>query len=276
MKSMKNKVYIKGNSGYIFTRGKHKNSIENQLYSESQVPINFDSCIRLKDIKGRFDHILVSTGDSSIAKELGIWTTTFCSHVRSAIIPGSFSSDSPMIWFNTDYSKNCFSSFLPNSPKDAILLLIANNTSCREMDFYWNQFMLKENIRYPVSQFNELEFNLGFPAYLYRDNIYFMGNAAGAIDSFIGFGAVNAIESGILAARSIIYSLDYNVLMEPIITSVKKLNKYRMAVDKFHNSDYDMIIKLLGSRFVKPFIYSNPLFKVKNFSFMPHIYSKIR
>ena len=44
------------------------------------------------------------------------------------------------------------------------------------------------------------------------DNIYLVGNSAGLIDDFLGFGAVNAIESGILAAHSIVKGVDYNSL----------------------------------------------------------------
>jgi len=46
--------------------------------------------------------------------------------------------------------------------------------------------------------------------------IYFVGTAGGGVEPFLGFGQVNAIVSGVMAARSIIKRLNINFLLKDL------------------------------------------------------------
>ena len=75
----------------------------------------------------------------------------------------------------------------------------------------------------------------------------------------MGFGAVNAIESGILAAKSIVKGLDYNELIKPMKKHVTKLHEFRKALNSFDNKDLNRLITFLGLPVVKQLISTIPL-----------------
>ena len=91
----------------------------------------------------------------------------------------------------------------------------------------------------------------------------------------LGFGAVNAIESGILAAHSIVKVLTI-INIKPIKNHVAKLHNFRKALNTFDNKDFNKLISFLGFPVVKQFIYNNPLIKGQNLSFIAKIYNSIK
>lgn len=260
--SQKNKVIIKGNIGHVLARGYKNNSLENQIYSKITTPILFGNLVNLNDIKNNFDYIVVATGNPNFAKKLGVWNESFNARVRTGIIKGNFETSMSKVWFNTEVSKSGFSFLIPENNKSAAIGLIVNNTTSKELNHYWHKLLDTHNEDYNITETFDVEHYCGYiQSNKLDDNIYFTGNAGGFTDSFIGVGFLNAIESGILAAKSIAKNLDYYELVQPIIDHIEKLNQFRKTLNDLNNTDFDRVVKAMHLPFIKRFIYLNPLFK---------------
>lgn len=228
----------------------------------------------LKDIEGLYDYIIVANSENLIAKNFNLWTDTFVSHARVATVLGNFEKSSVKVWLNNDLYKNGFSYLIPNNEKEATLCLIVNGISGKELDYYWSQFIKTENIKYIILETKDMEHSCGFLSTYRRNNIFFTGNSAGLTDDFIGCGGFNAVESGILSARSIIYNLDYDNLIQPLTSNIKKLHQVRKIFNTFDNNDLDRIVRIIGTPGIKQLIYNNSLFKVKYAAIFSRLYEK--
>ena len=143
-----------------------------------------------------------------------------------------------------------------------------NDISWRELDHYWKKFLDTEGISYSIIELKDSEHKCGVVRPFNTGNIYITGNAAGLTDDFVGVGAFNAIESGLLAARAIARNLDYNKLVAPIFKNVSKIHEYRRVFNDFHNRDYDKSLAIVNLPPIKQLIYNNPLFKLSHASFI--------
>jgi digeranylgeranylglycerophospholipid reductase len=221
----------------------------------------------LKSSTGRL-RIIVATGDNCIAKRLHVWTDTFTAFARVASALGRFKTDLAFLWLNNDYAINSFCYLVPNSEKEASLCMIVNGITHAELDYYWKRFLIKEDIRYEITEIRDAEHCCGFVEPLHKNGIYFIGNSGGFTDDFIGTGAYNAILSGIYAARAVMDGKDYEVLCKPVYKNVKKLHEFRKTVNVLENRDYDRLLFLLGAPGIKQYIYKNPFFKVSRHAFI--------
>lgn len=271
----KKKAVERGRLGYIYMRGEEKDSLENQLASNIDLQILFDSFVKIDDIKNSFDYVVVATGDETVAANLDVWTTTFNVSTRVAHVLGNFKIDSVTMWVNREYSKDCYAYLSPHSNKNARMMLSVNGITCKELDYYWKEFLSKEEIPYNVFETKDIEHKLGYVSTAKVGNIYLVGNSAGLIDDFLGFGAINAIESGILAARSIFGGLDYNELIKHIKDYVHTLHEFRKLLSRFDNKDYDFLLGFLDICLIKQLIYNNPLVKGKTFAFFAKAYNNM-
>ncbi|MDQ2085575.1 NAD(P)/FAD-dependent oxidoreductase [Herbivorax sp. ANBcel31] len=263
MKSPSKEIKVKGNLGYVLMRGMEKNSLENQIFSLLNIPVLFDRYGTIKDLKRVFDFIIVATGSCDIAKNMDVFDRDFNVYARSATILGNFDETHIKMWLNTEYAKNAFAFIMPLSKDHARLTLMVNNISHHELPFYWDRFIKTENIKYNIIEIRDLEHNLGSVYPLKKDNIYFVGDAAGLVDSFVGFGVIAAIESGFISARCILENLNYNNLMKPYLDNRKKLYEFRKSINTMDNNELDRLLMLLGTPLIKQFIYSNPFFKIQ-------------
>lgn len=270
------KGVINGRLGYVFMRGDEKNSLENQIAMHIKAPIHFDTYINVDDIKKDFDYIVAATGDETIANQLEVWHTTTSVYTRVALIVGNFKVGSAKMWVNREYSKACYGFLAPHNKKEGRLLLAVNDIAEYEFDHYWNNFTRVEEVKYKITETRDIITKLGYVSSAKVDNIYLTGSAAGLIDDFLGFGAINAIESGILAARAIAKGKDYNELIKPIKKHVSKIHELRKMVSEFDNEDYDRMIKILTMPIIKRIIYNNPLAKVEKITPTARKYNNMR
>ncbi|MCT4562841.1 MAG: NAD(P)-binding protein [Maledivibacter sp.] len=264
---------VKGRLGYIFEKNKREASIENQIYKKLKSNIHFDSYVDPIDLSTHFDYVVCATGNSLTAEKLNIFTRTFYAQMRIATILGDFNSHAMELWFNKEYAKNGYIYILPHNGSKAILALIVDNISQSELDYYWKNFLSKENLQYKILSTRDYEFNTGIVETLQRNNIFLIGNSGGLVDNFLGFGFISAIESGILTAKAIYNNLDINELLSNQINNIANMRKLRGAIDKFSNKDLDRLIKFLGLPIIKPLIYNNPCFKINNITSIGKLYN---
>jgi digeranylgeranylglycerophospholipid reductase len=261
MISPNKETVIKGNLGYIFFKGEQKYSIENQLSYNLNVPINFKSFIDMKIIKNEYDYVIISTGDEKEAKKFGIWTETFSSFVRTAMVSGNFNPTSLKMWLNTKYTKQAYSHLIPINNNKASIGLAVNNIKIDELNYYWDKFITEENINYEIEKVADIEKNMGYLSTNIIDNVLFTGKAGGLVDDCLGFGVMFAIKSGILAAQSIVNKKDYNKLIKNMKDDIKRKHVYRKVLDTFDNDDFDKLNNFLDLPIIKQMIYNNPIAK---------------
>lgn len=266
MYSPSSKSVERGSLGYIFIRGFPDYALEKQLLSYVKSPIIFNRYIELEDMRNKFDFIVVATSNSIIASNLDMWTDTFIAHARIATIVGKFNPTEIIMWLNTEYAKNGFCYLVPKSDKEACLVQIVNGITRNEMDYYWKRFLLVENIQYYISFTADAEHECGFVRQRQKDNIMFTGNSAGFTDDLIGCGSLNAIESGMLAARAIVSGEDYNALSMPIFKDIERLHEFRKAMNTLDNDEIDKLIGTLDTPVLKNAIYNNPFFRISHIS----------
>lgn len=265
----------RGSLGYIFRRGYQKHALEHQLLHYVKTAVTFDHYVEIEDIKDKFDFIVVADANSINAKKLGAWTDTFNSQVRIATVLGKFKPTEIIMWLSNKYAKNGLCYLVPNSDKEAALVLIVNGITNSEIDYYWKEFLFTEDIDYYISGTADSEHNCGFVQPLQVGNILFAGNAAGFTDDMIGCGGLNAIESGMLAARSIACHEDYNTLTKPIFDEIVKLHELRKTFNTFENDKVDLLVKSLSLPLIKNALYNNPFFRMSNMAKSARLYNSL-
>ncbi len=264
MCSPKEKATQRGSLGYIFKRGVHAYSLENQLLNYVSSPVTFNSYIEIEDVKDKFDYVFVATAHTLIPKKFSLWTDTFNANVRVATIVGNFTPTETIMWQDINYAKNGFCYLVPHNDKEASLVLIVNGITNNELDYYWKKFLFTEDIRYYISGTTDAEHDCGFVEPRQLENMFFIGNCGGFTDDLVGCGGINAIESGMLAARAVIYGKDYNTLSKPIFEDIVKLHEIRKTMNTLDNSQIDLFIKVLGLPIIKNALYNNPFSRMSS------------
>jgi len=263
----------RGNLGYIFRRGFQDHSLEYQLLERVSSPITFNRVVEADDIKDDFDYILVANSSNNTAIQLGLWTDTFNAKVRIATVLDKFNPREVIMWMNTNYAKNGFCYLVANSEKEASLVLIINNVTNNEFEYYWRRFLFTENISYYISHTTDAEHDCGFVQPLRTGNILFSGNAAGFTDDLIGCGSFNAVESGILAARAMLFNKEYDTLAAPIFNDIVQLHELRKAYNTLDNNEIDHIVNAASLPIIKNAIYNNPFFRMSDMAGIIKLYN---
>lgn len=276
MLSPENRFSVKGNLGYIFLRGMDLSSLENQLAAGFKPSVRFNENIRISDLEDKYDHIVVASGDCTIAKELGLWTTNLNTYVRIGTAIGKFETGSIRMWFNTEYSKHCYCYMIANSSKEASIILTADNASSIDAEYYWKTFLTIEEITYPIIETMDFEYNLGYVSNVRPGNIYFTGGSAGLTDDLVGLGVFNALESGALAARSIVEGEDYARLVRPLQKSMEECHKFRELAGTFSNEDYNKLLAFLDTPGIKQFVYKEPFSRLKKYTPVARLFNRLR
>lgn len=273
IKTSREESSAEGNLGHTFLRGMEPGSLDNQLASQVSLPITFDKNAVLEDLKRKYDFVVAAPGDGSLAKQLGVWTTLLNAYVLTATMIGNFKTGSLKLWSNTGYARNCCAYLVPRSEKEAKLVLVAENSTRSDIEYFWKKFLIDEELNYVINETMSYEYNLGSVSSLQKENIYLAGGGAGLTDDFLGFGMFNRIESGILAARAIALDMDYTGLMEPVLSRIKKSNLLRETAMDASSNDFDRLVVLFGLSPIRKLICGNPEARAKKYVLAPRFHS---
>lgn len=268
---------IRGNLGYFLERSKEPNDIKNQIFSKlKKTEVLFNTHGFYGPLSKEYDFVVIANGYSDFTNELGCWTEWVNSYIIGATILGNFDPQSMIVWINKEYCKNGYAYLTPFDNKRASLQLVFTDVSEKEIDSYWDLFLTKENIKYPIVETYKVNHRSG-NVYPHRvGNIFLTGNAGGMLEPFLGFGVAGAIISGVMAARSIVKNEDYEKLLKEIVTKNKQLYEFRKSFNKLTNGSYDMLIQSLGMPGIKHLTYYTPLNVVKYGSYVLKLINKLR
>lgn len=251
---------IKGNVGYLLKNTKDPDSLKKQIYSKlKKTEIIFNEIGDYEKLLRKNDYVVVATGQSAYADELGCWQEWFQAFARGAVVLGDFDPNTLIMWIDKDYCKNGYVYLTPFSEKKASIVLVAPNVKEKEIDHYWELFMYAENIKYSIIEEFKLEHKAGYVYPRQINNLIFVGNAAGGIDPFLGFGHVNALTTGVAAARTIAEGRNYEEQIKPFIERNVHMRQFRKVFNKMGNKSYDDLIWSLGLPGIRQIIYKTPI-----------------
>ncbi|KPU44805.1 hypothetical protein OXPF_18910 [Oxobacter pfennigii] len=255
---------IKGNFGYFLVRGKEENSLKGQLYSQlKRTPITFNIEVNYKNLINEYDFVVAADGKPDIAEELSCFKDWIKGFVKGAVIEGSFNPNELVMWINHTYCKNGYAYLTPYNEKRASLELYVPDVDKNQLDYYWDLFLSQEGLRYKIIETFKVKHTSG-DVYPHRvNNIFLAGNTGGAIDPFLGFGALKSVYMGAMAAKAIVDGTDYEELIKDIYTLNLRLYEFRKAFNRAGHNNYDLLVKLIGFPGVKPIIYDTPINVIK-------------
>ncbi len=274
MISANEKTTIKGNLGWIFLKSRDKASIENQIASQFNPDIRFESLVNINDLKNKYDYIVCANGDDTISRTYPKWKNIFKGYIRVSTVIGNFDPNHITMWLNTKYARNCYAYMLPYNNKKATISLSVNDITYPELDHYWKTFINTEDIDAKILETRDREISISLSPYSKIDNVFFVGNSGGFMCNFLGLGAIEAIESGIAGGKCIAHNLDFNQYVKPILQNVKGRNEYKKILNEFSNINYDNLIRLLGNPFIKQLTYKNPFYKGQITTTLVRLYNK--
>jgi len=267
---------VKGNMGHIFLRGREKGYLTTQMENAVSLSYTFNTLVNPEELKYDYDYILVATGTLEIPIQMNLASVQFDSYVRIATVLGSFNVNSVKVWINTRYAKHGYAYLVPVTGKDARIVLIVNNITLKELDYYWDTFLSSENIRYTIIETKDLRHTVGSVFPVQVGNLYFAGNAGGCLDSVLGFGTLKSILSGAIAAECMIKGLDYNKKMKAVQRDVKAKYEFRKALNTLNNDGLDRLLKMENLPGLKQFIFNNPILRVTQGTFLVKAYNTVK
>lgn len=255
-------ITINENVGSIFRRGSFKGSMNDQIRSVVTAPININTPIDFKAIKNKFDHVVIASGSLSEAEQMNILTPSYNAMVRLATVNGQFRTDSVKVWFNTVFARQSYAYLIPDTDKQAKLVLVVDNITAAETNEYWDKFLSIANINYQINRTIDISHKIGSVNPVQLGNLYFVGLAGGFIDDVIGIGSPYAVLSGLLAGKCIVNNLDFNKAAQFLINDVKRKHILRETMNRFENADFDKLVTFMDTPFAKAMMFKNPFYKI--------------
>lgn len=255
-------VIVGNHLGYFFSSGKNKEkgSFKQQLFSQLKNPtMVFNEVADYQKLSKKYDHVVVATGTYAYAKELGCWQEWVRSISRGAVVLGNFDPNTIEMWVDQKYTKNGYAYLCPYNEKRAVLVLVVTDVNEKELDHYWELFLSTENLKYTFVEEFKVEHRSGYVYPMHINNIFFVGNAAGGVEPFLGFGYLNSLVTGVMAGRAIALEKDYEKLVQPIIKRNKQMHEFRKAFNELSNTAYSILIPLVGLPGINQLIYKTPI-----------------
>ncbi len=260
----KRTVIENGNFGYFFKRGKDEDSLKRQIHAQlANTQIIFGAKPDYKALAAEYDFVVVADGRPDITKELGCWTDLIGGWVKGAIVEDAFNIHELIMWIDRRYNKNGYVYLCPFDTHKASLLLFVPSVQCNELNYYWDQFLKIANINYRIVETFFVHHLSGVVQPHRMGNIFFAGNAAGAISPFLGFGQLNSISMGVFVAQSIIEGSDYEALLKPILEKEAAFYEIRKAFNTLSNREFDRLVCAIGLPGIKQLIYNTNINVVK-------------
>lgn len=238
---------VTGKLGIAFYRGKELDSAENQLLRElRKTAVHYNALSNYKDLPQKYDYVVVAK-----AMELGLWEGQGRVSIMGAIALGPFPHDMSTIYFNTEYAGSGYGRVTPYSDSEAIIglyIIDRGDFSTQQLD---KLELVYRYIPPPYSTGSVTAFKSG--------NILLAGRAAGLTDRLLGFGLIEALISGVLAARAIICEEDYDKMMKPLRYHTENMSTFRNYIEGFSNDDFGKMITVLGTPGIKQLVYNTQI-----------------
>jgi digeranylgeranylglycerophospholipid reductase len=246
--------------GYFIARGKAKDSIKGQLYSQLQKSVVvFNTHADYLKLSKENDYVVLADGTPNFVNELGCWQPWVRGYIKGVNVAGNFDPNELKMWIHKDSLKNGYAYMTPFNEKKASISAFVPDSNERCIDFYWEEFIKTANLKYEVLETFKVKHASGFVYPHKTGNVFFAGSAGGAIDPFLGFGQINSIILGGRVAEAISTGLDIDIALEKMQRKAKRLYEFRLAYNNWTNDFYDFLLLGLKLPLAKTIVYDNPL-----------------
>jgi flavin-dependent dehydrogenase len=248
---------LRGFFGYHFKYSKDADSLKCQIYGKlNNTKLYLGEVGDYIKLSEKFDYVVVASGNSGFAEEAGIWQEWLRTYVRGAVILGDFDPNKLTVWINKDYCKNGYVYMTPFDRHRASLIIITTEVNEKEVDKYWELFLYGESIKNPIVEEFTLSHTSGFVYPHQIGNTFFIGNAGGGVEPFLGFGHLNASIMAVAAARSIVLGWSFEKQVKSIMQRNDDFRRFRMMFNTMTNKQYDLLMASLRLPVVKQLLYS--------------------
>lgn len=263
--SPNNQAIVKGSLGYFMIRGKEKESVQGQLYSQIKSKVNFKCFVTPEDIYKDFDYIVVADGHWTTPLKYGVWQEIMSTWLMGGIFEGDFEDDTLQMWLDNELTNGVYIYSAPYSKKKAVIAHVVQNIQHEELQGYWERFLKSRDIlkKYNMLETWELPHIAGTVTSNRVGKIYFIGAAGGGVEPFLGFGQFNAIMSGVMAARSIIHGTDVNLLLSDVKKKSQELMTLRPLLNAATNKDFDRLLTIMKAPGLRSLIYRTDIDIIK-------------
>ncbi|GAB6158234.1 NAD(P)/FAD-dependent oxidoreductase [Desulfotomaculum varum] len=254
-----------GKFGYFVERGQSHRSLETQLANSLRSRIHFNCRADYSALAREYDYVVVATGNRHIPATLGIWKDIFSTKVRGAVVQGKFDPEELIMWVNNDYARGAYAYLTAFNTTRASLVLIYANAKPDEIEEHWSTFLKKENLNYHIEENFLLEHVSGTVYPHQVGNVILIGTSGGFMESFLGFGTVSSLRSGVLAARAIKQNRSFTEMVNELDLEMRRSVRLREIINTMDNNDYDRLVATATFPVIKQLIY-NTNFPVLKFA----------
>ena len=282
--SSKQQATLKGPIGFVSIRGRHDESLENQLARQVQSKVYFNVDKSYEELLREFTHVVVATGDAEYVKKIQSFEVGLTVTLTGATVEGAFSRTRAICWFDNRFAPHTGYGFLiPFSEKEATLVLAYpeyKDVSAYDRDELWKRFKarasrdLEQSLKV-TDTFEVNEYTMGIAESPRIGNTLFVGNCFGAMMPLTGFGQFASMLTGIYAAQDICGIGKYENLTQPLRSSYYNSLALRRFVESLDNDGIDKVIALLNGYWGSKLVHSKinflkwAAYAVRTFSAVP-------
>lgn len=275
------KASVSGQLGFLNSRGRHSQSIENQLFKQVKSKINFDSTVTYEQLLKDYTHVVLATGDAAYSSKIQNYKTDLTVTLKGATVEGKFDRFSAAIWLDNNLAPQGYGYLMPFSEQEASITIgYPDYPANRSKDIHglWDKFYnrvcsdLNQSLKV-TDNFEVTRYIIGQCQYPRLGNTFFVGNCFGAIMPAFGFGQLPSILTGIYAAFDLAGKGNYTQLVKPLQKSYHNSLVIRRFMEQLDNHKLDLLVstfnlKLANYMFNKEKI--NP-FKTASYLLKPQI-----
>ncbi len=248
-----------GKLGYIFKLGQSGDSITSQILGRIKTPVRYNHRADYSRLMREYDFVVAAPFTHDITGTLGCWEDMVRGWIMGARVLGSFDPAAVKMWLDTEYAGSGYAYLAPFNDRSASLVLFTTGAGRSSIRFFWERFWQKEGLDFKTVCLWDMERMVGF-VYPHRvNNLLFTGNAGGFLEPLLGFGLVNAVKSGVYAARSIVQGRCYEEYLEPLKERWRISLALRKRLNRYNNKDMGRLVSFLTAPGIRQIVYNTNL-----------------
>lgn len=257
----RNRLDVSGPLGYFMVRGREETSVQGQLYGQIRSRVHFNSYVRPEEIEGEFDYVVVADGHWAAPERYGIWREAMRAWLKGGIFTGDFEDDTLLMWLDNELTRGAYMYAAPYNKNKAVIAHVVQGIEQEELNGYWQRFLETCGIlkKYSMLESWEIPHRSGFVRTNRVRNVYFVGAAGGSVEPFLGFGQFNAVFTGVMAARSIVYGTDIDVLLGNLKEKSRQMYALRLLMNAASNRSLDRLMTAMKTPGVRSLIYKTDI-----------------
>lgn len=242
------RAVVNGDLGFITIRGRHPQALSKQIASKLKSNITFNSKKSYQELANEYDTVVLATGDAQDTRKLQKFSVSVSTKILGMNITGSFSPNTLHVFLDNRFAPGGYVFIMPYNECIANIA-IATSVDGADMGKLKEDILNHINFSGEITdEFQIRDYLMGRPEKLRLGNTYFIGNCGGFIMPYLGFGQHDSIISGIYAANSIVYNLDFDKQAAKITKNYEYSLTLRRTMEKFSNEDFDRLVSLVNGK----------------------------